>query len=138
MWTCPNCQRPFAKPKQWHICGEKTIDEIFERTTDEVLLAFDDLLIATADWEPNLITPARKAVMFTNKRAWAVVRPMKSLLDISFFSDEPMTDAFIHKSAPDSMGKAKYRHQIRLAGPGELTDEMVRALRVGYNYANRK
>ena len=137
MWTCPNCERPFRKPKQWHICGEKTIDEIFARTTDEVVLAFDDLLVATAEWEPNLVTPARNAVMFTNKRTWAVVRPMKSLLDISFFTDAPMTGEFIHKSGPDSMGKKKFRHQIRLAGPGELDDRMLGALREGWAYANR-
>lgn len=137
MWICPNCHRPFRSPNQWHICGEKTIDEIFERTTDDVILAFDDLLVATADWEPNLVTPARKAVMFTNKRAWAVVRPLKTKLDISFFGDQPMTGAFIHKSAPDSMGKKKYRHQIRLSGPGELTGEMVDALRTGWEYGMR-
>lgn len=137
MWTCPNCQRPFRKPHQWHICGEKTIDDIFAKTTDEVLLAFDDLLVATAEWEPNLITPARHAVMFTNKRSWAVVRPMKKWLDVSFFSDSAMVGPHIHKSAPDSMGKKKFRHQIRLSGPGELNEEMLAALRVGFEYGNR-
>jgi len=48
MWTCPNCNRPFQTTNQWHICGEKTIDDIFEGKTDNVLLAFDDVLLATA------------------------------------------------------------------------------------------
>lgn len=120
-----------------HICGERTIDEIFERANEEVVLAFDDLLLATAAWEPNLVTPARKAIMFTNKRTWAVVRPLKTQLDISFFTPEPKTDRFIHKSAPDNMGGKKFRHQIRLSGPGQLTDGMLVALREGWTWANR-
>jgi len=35
MWTCPNCNRPFQTTNQWHICGEKTIDDIFEGKTDK-------------------------------------------------------------------------------------------------------
>ncbi|CAH1001683.1 hypothetical protein LEM8419_02589 [Neolewinella maritima] len=137
MWTCPKCQRPFRRPDQWHICSEKTIDEIFAGKPDEVVMAFDDVLLATADWEPNLITPARRAIMFTNKRAWMVVRPMTKVLELSFFTQEVIHSPLLHRSAPDSMGKTKFRHSIRLGGPGELTTEQIDLLRLGYDYGNR-
>ena len=137
MWTCPKCQRPFRRPDQWHICSEKTIDEIFEGKPDNVVLAFDDVLVATADWEPNLITPARRAIMFTNKKAWMVVRPMTKVLELSFFTKEIMHSPLLHRSAPDNMGGKKYRHSIRLGGPGELTQEMVDLIRRGYDWGMR-
>ena len=137
MWICPKCQRPFRRPDQWHICSEKTIDEIFEGKEDNVVLAFDDLLLATAEWEPNLITPARRAIMFTNKRAWMVVRPLKTVLDASFFTDAVLHSPLLHRSVKDSMGKAKFRHTLRLTGPGELTAEMIDLMRLGYKYGNR-
>ncbi|MGB3545945.1 MAG: DUF5655 domain-containing protein [Saprospiraceae bacterium] len=137
MWTCPNCERPFKSANQWHICGEKTIDEIFEGKPDEVVLAFDDVLVATAEWEPNLITPARKAIMFTNKRAWLVVRPMTKVLEVSFFTDSIIHSPLLHRSAIDGMRKDKYRHAIRLTGPGELSAEHVDLLREGFDFCMR-
>ena len=137
MWSCPNCHRPFQTANQWHICGEKTIDDIFEGKPDNVLLAFDDVLLATAEWEPNVITPARKALVFSNKRAWLIVRPMSKLLEISFYSEAALTGAAIHKSAPAMKGSKKFRHSIRLSGPGELTPEALDLMRVGYDYGMR-
>ncbi|NJB86332.1 hypothetical protein GGR26_002100 [Lewinella marina] len=137
MWTCPKCQRPFRRAGQWHVCSEKTIDEIFAGKPDQVVMAFDDVLVATAEWEPNLITPARHAVMFTNKRAWMVDRPMSKLLELSFFTGELLHSPVLHRSAPDHMGQKKFRHSIRLSGPGELSPEAVALMRKGYDYGNR-
>ena len=137
MWTCPKCQRPFRREGQHHYCSEKTIDEIFEGKPDNVVMAFDDVLVATADWEPNLITPARKAIMFTNKRAWMVVRPMTEVLECSFFTDSVIHSPLLHKSTLDHMGKQKFRHSLRLTGPGDLSPEAVVLMRKGYDWGNR-
>lgn len=136
MWTCPNCQRPFLTTNQSHFCGEKTIDEIFEGKPDNVLLAFDDVLLATEDWQPNVITPARKAIVFSNIRAWLIVRPMTKVLDVAFYTEEIIVHPAIHKSA-QYINKNKFRHQIRLSGPDQLTTEILDLLKRGYNYAMR-
>ena len=75
--------------------------------------------------------------MFTNKRAWLVVRPMAKMLDVSFFSDAEIVSPVLHRSALDTMGKRKFRHTSRLAGPGELTEDAVDLLRVGFNFGMR-
>lgn len=135
MWNCPNCRRPFRTTNQSHICTNNTVDDIFAGKPDELLLAFDDLLMAVIDWQPNEIGAASKAIVFTNKRAWLIVRPMSKVLDIAFYTDGPLVAAALHKSAP-SMGK-KYRHQIRIDGPDQLTTEMVELLKVGFEFGMR-
>jgi len=137
MWTCPKCNRPFQTTNQWHICGEKTIDDIFEGKPDNVLFAFDDVLLATEDWQPNVITAARKAVIFSNKRAWLIVRPMTKVLDVAFYTEEIIVHPAIHKSARYMKNSPKFRHQIRIGGPGELTPEALDLIRLGYDYGMR-
>lgn len=134
MWTCPKCERPFRRPSPWHICNEKSVDDIFADSPDNVLMAFDDVLLATAEWEPNSIAAGRHAVMFSNVQVWLVLRPFKKWLDVSFYTNMPLTGAFIHKSTPNKTGK-KFMHTIRLHGADELTTEMVDAMRKGYNWA---
>ena len=137
MWTCPKCQRPFRREGQHHYCSEKTIDEIFEGKPDNVVMAFDDVLVATADWEPNLITPARHAIMFTARRAWMVVRPMTKVLELAFFTEGVIHSPLLHKSTLDHMGQQKFRNTIRLSGPGELSNEAVALMRKGWAWGNR-
>lgn len=85
------------------------------------------------DWEPNFVGAAQKAVVFTNKKAWLIVKPMAKQLDVAFYTNEPLNHPAIFKSS--SWGKRKkWRHQIRLSGPGELTAEMVGLLRKGFEF----
>lgn len=137
MWICPKCKRPFQTTNQSHYCQEKTIDEIFDGKPDNVLMAFDDVLLATADWEPNVITAARKAIVFSNIRAWLIVRPLSKVLDVSFYTDTPLAGAVFHKSNVTMKGSKKFMHTIRLTGPDELTQEILDVIKKGYDYAMR-
>jgi hypothetical protein len=117
------------------MCSDITIDDIFAGKPGDLLLAFDDLLIAVMDWQPTDVSAATKAIVFTNKRAWLIVRPMSKLLDIAFYTDGLLVAPSLHKSAPSM--RSKYRHQIRISGPGEISTEVVELLRIGYNFGNR-
>lgn len=119
------------------MCNDITVEDIFANKSDELLLAFDEVLLATAEWEPNSVGAASKSIVFTNKRAWLIVKPMSKLLEISFYTDSPLSGAAIHKSAPFVGSKTRFRHSIRLSGPGELTPEIVDFLKLGFDYANR-
>lgn len=139
MWTCPKCHRPFQRKAAWHICGEKSVDDIFADSPDNVLLAFDDVLLATAEWEPNSLSAGRHAAMLSNVQVWLVLRPAKKWLDLQFYTAEPLHSAQLHKTGPYSKKtKTKFVHVIRLHGGGELTEEQVDLLRDGYDYAMRR
>lgn len=137
MWNCPKCQRSFRITNQSHMCTSTTIEDIFAGKPDDVQLAFDDVLLAVMDWHPNTVGAAAKAIVFTNRRAWLIVRPMSKLLELSFYTDGILTGPMIHKSGPNIKSKTVFRHSIRLSGPGELSPEVVDLLRLGFDFGMR-
>lgn len=44
MWQCPKCKRKFQKNKQSHMCTQKDVGELFVGKSDEMVLAYDDIL----------------------------------------------------------------------------------------------
>jgi addiction module HigA family antidote len=62
MWTCPRCERRFKSPNQSHTCSDTTIGELFLDRSDELVLAFDRILQAVMQWQPNSVGAARHAV----------------------------------------------------------------------------
>ena len=133
MWTCPKCQREFFKEKQRHFCSTDTIDDVFAGKAENVVLAFDALLLAVGEWEPQTIGAGKKAVIFNNSKAWLVVRPMKSVLDVCFFYGEMLHSPLLHSARKDSMG-SKFAHHFRFADGEEITADVIDLLRKGFLY----
>lgn len=132
--TCPKCRREFFRPNQPHYCSPETIDDVLAGRPENVLLAFDALLLAVGEWEPQIIGAGKKAIIFNNGKAWLVVRPMKDQLDAAFFHDRRLNHPAIFRARLDNMGKNKYIHHLRLRNPEDLTPEVVTLLRRGFDY----
>lgn len=133
MWECPDCKREFFIKNQRHYCCEDTIDDVFAGKAENVVLAFDALLLAVGEWEPQTIGAGKKAVIFNNGRAWLVVRPMKSVLDICFFYDRALTSPVLHNVRKYSTGK-NFFHHIRIGSEEELTPEILDLLKMGFAF----
>ncbi len=97
MYTCPKCERKFKVNNQSHMCTTKTIDDLFENRADNVVLAFESVLNVTMDWEPQSIGASVNTVIFTNKKAWLIVRPMTKELDLKFYYSEPLDSGLVFK-----------------------------------------
>lgn len=133
MWTCPRCQRQFKGTNQSHSCVTFDIDDLFEGKPENLLLAFDRLLVQVIDWEPNSLGPTKNAIVFTNKKAWLIVKPMSKELDIKFYFDTVLESAALKKVAP--FYGNKYAHHIRISDENQITPEVLRLLRVGFDFA---
>lgn len=134
MWTCPNCERKFKTRNQSHTCGEKTLDDLFENKSDELILAFDKILVEVIDWEPCSVGAAKNTAVFTSKKAWLILRPMTKELDLKFYFDKPLeSDAL--KKVTFTFGK--YAHHIRVKSEEEITEEVFRLLKIGYEFSLR-
>jgi len=134
----PNARGQFLKQKQRHYCSENTIEDLLANRPPELTLAFDALLLAVADWQPQTIGAGKAAIIFNNGAAWMVVRPMKAQLDVAFFYDRILKHPAIKTARLDNMGKNKYIHHVRLRDETDVTDEVVALLRKGFQYTLEK
>lgn len=132
MWICPKCERHFKSTNQSHMCAPQDLGALFQDKPDDLVLAFDAILTRISGWEPNYVGASTKSIVCTNSKAWLIIKPMKEVLDVKFYCDEHLDHEILH--AVKSWGK-KYAHHIRIAVPEQVTDEFIRLLRIGYDFA---
>lgn len=108
------------------------MDDIFADAPDHLLLAFDRLLQHVMMWEPCTVGPARKSVVFANKSAWLIVKPMAKKLDVKFYYGSPIDHAKISRITEY---RGKYAHHIRVSTEEEITTEVLELLKTGYDFA---
>lgn len=106
--------------------------ELFLGKPDELVMAFDGILMGVADWKPNSVGTAKKAIVFTNKKAWLIIKPMSKELDVKFYNDTPIDSSRFKKITP--FGK-RFGHHIRIQDETQLDDTFFELLRIGFDHA---
>lgn len=74
------------------------------------------------------------SIVFHSKRAWLIVKPIKSELDLKFYLDTEL-ESEVFKKVTDFFGK--YAHHIRIKNEQDLNKEVVDLLRIGFDYSIR-
>ena len=134
MWQCPRCERMFKTKNQSHSCVQQDMGVLFENRPDNLVIAFDTLMTAVLNWEPNSVGTSKNAIVFTNKKAWLIIKPMTKELDIKFYSDESL-DGDLFKKITFYGGK--YAHHIRIRDEVEVTEGLLHYLKIGFDFAMR-
>ena len=132
MWTCPKCNRLFKTKNQSHTCVNKDIGELFMDRPDELVLAYDTLYQSVMPWQPNSVGATTKAIVFTSKKAWLIVKPMKQELDLKFYFHEPIQSDLIKRRG--TMGK-KHAHHLRIRHEDQIYGEVLELLKMGYQFS---
>ena len=134
MWQCPRCERLFKTTNQSHSCVQQDMGLLFEGKPDQLVIAFDALMTAVLNWEPNHVGSSKNAIVFTNKKAWLIVKPMTKELDVKFYYAEPIEAPEIKKVTEWG---GKHAHHIRIRSEEEISMEVLQLLRKGFNFAMR-
>ncbi|MDX1349192.1 MAG: DUF5655 domain-containing protein [Putridiphycobacter sp.] len=132
MWTCSKCNRRFKSTNQSHMCSTADMGEMFIGKPDEQVIIFEIILEFTNGLEPNSIGPAKNAIVFTSEKAWLIVRPMKTVLDIKFYHPEIIDSERFHSIKP--WGN-KFAHHIRLTSEKEIDNEFFELLTLAHQHS---
>jgi len=129
MWTCPKCERDLKNPNQWHNCVKVSIDSLFEGKAEELVLVFDKLLSEIIDWENVSVSATQNCIVFVRNKTFLIVRPMKSQLDLKFYSETELNEFPIIKSL---IWNSKFETHIRVAKLEDLTSKVYSLIKNSY------
>ena len=129
-WICPKCERELKKPKQIHYCIKVSVDDLLKGQSDELVLAFDKLLAEIADWDGVTVSCSKNCIVFVHKQTFFLIRPMKGLLDLKFYSSKAVEDSIVTKS---TLYSKKYENHIRLTSLDKLTPRVYALIKESYD-----
>ena len=129
MQTCPKCERELRNPNQWHNCVKVNIGDLFENKAEELEFIFDRLLAEIINWENIVVSATKNCIVFVHHKTFLIVRPMKTQLDIKFYSEKEQNDFPIIKSL---IWNSKYENHIRISTLDELTTEIYSFIKKSY------
>lgn len=132
MWKCPSCKRNFKSANQSHTCTTFDMGELFLGKPDALVASFDLLLQEVQDWEPMSMGAAKHSIVLTSIKAWLIVKPMKSELDLKFYNSKVLDSGRFKKV---TQYNAKYAHHIRISDPMEVDRQLIDLLRIGFDYS---
>ncbi len=129
-WICPKCERELKGPNQMHYCIKVSLDDLLKGQSDELVLAVDKLLAEIADWEGVTISCSKNYIVFVRNQTFFLIRPMKGLLDLKFYSAKLPEDSIVTKS---TLYSKKYENHIRLTSLDKLTPRVFALIKQSYD-----
>ena len=114
------------------MCTTIDIGTLFINKPDSLVLAFDTVMNNVMLWQPNYMGPSTKSIIFTNQKAWLIIRPMKDQLDVKFYHKEKIASELIKKY---TVHPNKIAHHLRIRDELDVTPDFMRLLKRGYDYA---
>lgn len=128
-WICPKCERELKSETQTHYCAKVDLNTLFEGKSAELVLTFDKLLALVADWEDVAISTTPNCVVFVHRQTFFVIKPMKAVLDVKFYSAAPLNGLVPFKVLTYS---GRYANHFRISKPEEITPAIMRYIRESY------
>lgn len=129
MWTCPKCEREIVHANKWHYCEKVSLDSLFVGKKDELSLIFDRILSHIITWENVVVSTTKNCIVFVHHQTFLVIKPMKNVLNLKFYSAEENVGFPIFKSTRVS---GKFENTIRISESRELSAIMIKHIRNSY------
>jgi Domain of unknown function (DUF5655) len=128
--VCEKCKRVLQNVNAYHYCKEVAIDDLFINKPDNVVLIFDRLLQAVAEWNDVAISATKNCVVFVRKKTFLVAKPMRTCLEVKFYSNNVIEDELLYKC---QLWNSKYEGILRLQDEAELSVKFLNYIKESYD-----
>ncbi len=130
-WTCPDCDRRFARRGQGHECAPAlSVDEYFATGPPFERPIYEAVTAALASAGPIHVEPVSVGIFLKRAQTFAQLRPMTRWVACSFSLRREVRHPLItRKVIPHG---DRYFHVANLAGPEDLDEPLVQFLLEAY------
>jgi hypothetical protein len=111
-WTCPTCNREFAKKNQAHSCRPVSIDAHFEGKPAELKTLFGDLCARLRKFGPLRRDAVRSSINLASTHHFGAVKMQKDGLRVGFILARPISHPRIH--GPEPITPNTYAHHVQI------------------------
>jgi len=122
-WTCPRCDREFARARQGHTCVPGcTVDETFAGRPATYRAIYDAVIGYLRSLGPVHADAVSVGVFLKRERKLAEVRPYVRSLSVELYLPRELDHPRVVRRYPVSAGRTV--HVFRLTRPDEVDDQV--------------
>jgi hypothetical protein len=131
MWTCPVCERSFAKTNQGHSCGDKTLDDFLKGKSPETLALFRHFIACYRELGAVTIHPTKSMIAIAStKRVAYVIRLGRNFVDVVFPFDRAYPNNECFQKITKVPGDEQYNHHLRILREDDINLEVKKFMKV--------
>ncbi|WP_188187957.1 DUF5655 domain-containing protein [Nonomuraea sp. SYSU D8015] len=120
-WVCPECDREFARERQWHVCVPGcTVDETFAAHPPVYREIYDRL---TAHLGPIHEDAVRVGVFLKSERKFAEIRPKARSLSLALAPPRRVGHPLISRALPAPGGRVW--HFFKLTRVEDVDEQII-------------
>ena len=94
-----------------------------------MVLAWDLAHQVGMEWKPQAFVASAWSIVYTSEKAWMIIRPYKSFLDIKFYQTDELNSKLIR---PKVDYKNKFAHHVKLEHEDKVEGELLDLLTKEY------
>jgi hypothetical protein len=130
VWTCPQCQRKFAKANRRHSCGMFTVEQYLDGKPLAIVALFDRLIELAKACGPVIVAPTKSMVLFKARTSFAEVKAKKDRLDVQVVFRERVANPRFRRTTEPWPGCIVHSFQVEEIE--QLDDEVAGWLKEAY------
>ncbi len=134
-WTCPDCERSFKHPNQWHSCTTQTLEKHFEGKSLEVKELFDELVKTLASDLVFTLTPLKSEIYLTAESNFVAIYVRKEHLVIEFANGLPFMEERIHRT--QQISKSLYIHHVKIRSNHDIDEQFLGWINEAYELTGK-
>ena len=129
-WTCPNCERSFAKTHQPHSCQTPSTEVHFKGKDPVSMEIYNALVAQLRRFGEFRVDAVKTSINLIHKYHFGSVTVQDEGLRLGFVSDEPIRSSRIVQT--QELGPNRVGHSVKLKSPAEVDDELLGWLRTAH------
>ena len=140
-WTCPTCERKFARAKQWHSCQPQPIDSHFCGKDPTLKKLFDLLIGKLQKTGPLRVDAVKTSINLISRHHFGGVNVRRDYLRVGFLAREEIKNPrVVHKQV---IGSNRVAHSVVVRSASDIDAELIgwlaaaQALQSGERPANK-